>query len=452
MQVSENSSNDTSIKNLKGFDDNYPPDPKLIDSCVHCGFCLSTCPSYRVLGTEMDSPRGRIYLMDAINEGEIALNKATTQHFDSCLGCLACVTTCPSGVQYDKLISATRHQVERNYSRNWIDTLIRKLIFSLFPYPKLLRIFLVPLFIYQKLGLQKLVRATGLLKLISPRLAAMDSILPKITLKAFQGDNLPTVIPAQGEKRDRVGVILGCVQRLFFSPVNEATVRVLTANGCEVVIPKSQGCCAALPEHQGQTEQAQALARQMIDSFADTDVDYVIINAAGCGHTLKEYGHILENDPEYSEKAKEFAAKVRDAQEFLVSVGLTAKLSPITDDNLNLVYQDACHLLHGQKISVQPRQLLKQIPNVKLKEPLDAALCCGSAGVYNMLQPEIAEELGKQKAQNLLNTGAELIASANPGCTLQISKYLKLEGKDVAVIHPMELLDLAIRGEKLGLY
>ncbi len=452
MQVSENSSNDTSIKNLKGFDDNYPPDPKLIDSCVHCGFCLSTCPSYRVLGTEMDSPRGRIYLMDAINEGEIALNKATTQHFDSCLGCLACVTTCPSGVQYDKLISATRHQVERNYSRNWIDTLIRKLIFSLFPYPKLLRIFLVPLFIYQKLGLQKLVRATGLLKLISPRLAAMDSILPKITLKAFQGDNLPTVIPAQGEKRYRVGVILGCVQRLFFSPVNEATVRVLTANGCEVVIPKSQGCCAALPEHQGQTEQAQALARQMIDSFADTDVDYVIINAAGCGHTLKEYGHILENDPEYSEKAKEFAAKVRDAQEFLVSVGLTAKLSPITDDNLNLVYQDACHLLHGQKISVQPRQLLKQIPNVKLKEPLDAALCCGSAGVYNMLQPEIAEELGKQKAQNLLNTGAELIASANPGCTLQISKYLKLEGKDVAVIHPMELLDLAIRGEKLGLY
>ncbi len=453
MQVSENSSNDTaSIKNLKGFDNNYPPDPKLIDSCVHCGFCLSTCPSYRVLGTEMDSPRGRIYLMDAINEGEIALNKATTQHFDSCLGCLACVTTCPSGVQYDKLISATRHQVERNYSRNWIDTLIRKLIFSLFPYPKLLRIFLVPLFIYQKLGLQKLVRATGLLKLISPRLAAMDSILPEITLKAFQRDNLPTVIPAQGEKRYRVGVILGCVQRLFFSPVNEATVRVLTANGCEVVIPKSQGCCAALPEHQGQTEQAQALARQMIDSFTDTDVDYVIINAAGCGHTLKEYGHILENDPEYSEKAKEFAAKVRDAQEFLVSVGLTAKLSPITDKNLNLVYQDACHLLHGQKISVQPRQLMKQIPNVKLKEPLDAALCCGSAGVYNMLQPEIAEELGKQKAQNLLNTGAELIASANPGCTLQISKYLKLEGKDVAVMHPMELLDLAIRGGKLGLY
>ncbi|MBW4511844.1 MAG: (Fe-S)-binding protein [Scytonematopsis contorta HA4267-MV1] len=455
MQVSDNlSGNDSegltvaSLKNLQGFDALNPPDPKLIDSCVHCGFCLSTCPSYRVIGKEMDSPRGRIYLMDAINEGEIALNTATVQHFDSCLGCLACVSTCPSGVQYDKLISATRHQVERNYSRNWLDNIFRKLIFSLFPYPQLLRIFLVPLFIYQKLGLQKLVRWTGLLQKISPRLAAMDSILPDISLQAF-GDDLPTVIPAQSEKRYRVGVILGCVQRLFFSPVNEATVRVLTANGCEVVIPKSQGCCAALPEHQGQTEQAKALARQMIDSFADANVDFVIINAAGCGHTLKEYGHILQDDSEYCQKAKDFVAKVRDAQEFLVEVGLSANLSPVTDKTLTMVYQDACHLLHGQRISLQPRQLLRLIPNVKLKEPIDAALCCGSAGVYNMLQPDVAEELGKQKVQNLLNTGAELIASPNPGCGLQIIKHLKLQGKDISVMHPMELLDYSIRGEKL---
>ena len=448
MQVSENSvnNNTASIKNLKGFDGNHPPDAKLIDSCVHCGFCLSTCPSYRVLGKEMDSPRGRIYLMDAINEGEIALNTATVEHFDSCLGCLACVSTCPSGVQYDKLISATRHQVERNYNRSLPDKLVRQLIFSLFPNPDLLRILLFPLLVYQKLGISKLLQATGLIKAISPRLAAMESILPEITLKSFQ-DNLPDIIPAKGEKRYRVGVILGCVQRLFFSGVNEATVRVLTANGCEVVIPKSQGCCAALPEHQGQTEQAKTLARQMIDSFADTNVDFVIINAAGCGHTLKEYGHILENDPEYAEKAKIFAAKVKDSQEFLANVGLTAKLSPLTNKNINLVYQDACHLLHGQKISVQPRQLLKQIPGVTLKEPIDAALCCGSAGVYNMLQPEIAEELGKQKAQNLLNTGADLIASPNPGCSLQISKYL--QGKTISVMHPMELLDYAIRGDKL---
>ncbi|MFM7408042.1 MAG: (Fe-S)-binding protein [Cuspidothrix sp.] len=448
MQVSESSvnNNTASIKNLKGFDGNHPPDPKLIDSCVHCGFCLSTCPSYRVLGKEMDSPRGRIYLMDAINEGEIALNTATIEHFDSCLGCLACVSTCPSGVQYDKLISATRHQVERNYNRSLPDKLVRQLIFSLFPNPDLLRILLFPLLVYQKLGISKVLQATGLIKAISPRLAAMESILPEITLKSFQ-NNLPDIIPAKGEKRYRVGVILGCVQRLFFSPVNEATVRVLTANGCEVVIPKSQGCCAALPEHQGQTEQAKTLARQMIDSFADTNVDFVIINAAGCGHTLKEYGHILADDPEYAQKAKIFAAKVKDAQEFLINVGLTAKLSPLTDKNINLVYQDACHLLHGQKISVQPRQLLKQIPGVTLKEPIDAALCCGSAGVYNMLQPEVAEELGKQKAQNLINTGADLIASPNPGCSLQISKYL--QGKTIAVMHPMELLDYAIRGDKL---
>ncbi|WP_017653398.1 (Fe-S)-binding protein [Fortiea contorta] len=449
MQIVNNSLNNTAnVKNLSGFDEHHPPDPKLIDTCVHCGFCLSTCPSYRVLGKEMDSPRGRIYLMDAINEGEIALNTATTEHFDSCLGCLACVTTCPSGVQYDKLISATRHQVTRNYPRTLPDKLFRQLIFSLFPYPRLLRVLLVPLLVYQKLGFSKFFRATGLLNKLSPRLGAMESILPEVTLESFQ-DNLPTIIPAQGKQRYRVGVILGCVQRLFFSPVNEATVRVLTANGCEVVIPQSQGCCAALPEHQGQTQQAQSLAKQMIDSFADTNVDFVIINAAGCGHTLKEYGHILADDPEYREKAENFAAKVKDAQEFLASVGLTTKLSPLTDKPVNLVYQDACHLLHGQKISVQPRQLLRQIPGLTLKEPMDAALCCGSAGVYNMLQPEVAEELGQQKVQNLLNTGAELIASANPGCTLQITKHLKLQGHDISVIHPMELLDYSIRGVKL---
>jgi glycolate oxidase iron-sulfur subunit len=433
---------------VSGFDAQHPPEQKLIDTCVHCGFCLSTCPSYRVIGKEMDSPRGRIYLMNAINNGEAPLAEGTVQHFDSCLGCLACVTTCPSGVQYDKLIAATRPQVERNYPRSLLDRFFRAIIFNFFPYPGRLRFFLPFLYVYQVLGIQKLVRSTGLLKKLSPRLAAMDSILPKITLDSFK-DNFPDVISAQGEKRYRVGVILGCVQRLFFSSVNEATVRVLTANGCEVVIPKTQGCCAALPEHQGQQEQAKALARQMIDSFESTGVDFIIINAAGCGHTLKEYGHILEDDPEYRNKAKAFVAKVKDAQEFLAEVGVTAKLSPLTDEPLTMVYQDACHLLHGQKISVQPRQLLRQIPNVKLREPIDAALCCGSAGVYNMLQPEVADELGEQKVENLLNTGAELIASANPGCSLQIKKHLALKGKDVPLMHPIELLDLAIRGVKL---
>jgi glycolate oxidase iron-sulfur subunit len=436
------------MTNLSNFDLQNPPQAKLIDACVHCGFCLSTCPSYRVLGTEMDSPRGRIYLMDAINQGEAIVDSTTAQHFDSCLGCLACVTTCPSGVKYDQLIAATRPQIERNQERTLADRLIRILIFNLFPYPHRLRHLLPPLWLYQVSGLQQLIRQTGILQRLTPRLAAMEAILPKVTDHAWDA-NLPEVIPAQGVKRYRVGMVLGCVQRLFFSPVNEATARVLTANGCEVVIPPSQGCCAALPAHQGQEVQAQALAKQMIDSFLDQDLDAIIINAAGCGHTLKEYGHILGDDPEYRDKAKQFSAKVKDLQEFLVEIKLTAELHPLTSGELTLVYQDACHLIHGQKISLQPRQLLTQIPGVKLREPLDAGLCCGSAGIYNLLQPETADELGRQKANNLINTGASIIASPNPGCSLQIQKHLGLQNSQVKVLHPVELLDYAIRGQQI---
>ncbi|MDJ0567790.1 MAG: heterodisulfide reductase-related iron-sulfur binding cluster [Pleurocapsa sp. MO_192.B19] len=433
---------------MTNFDAKNPPQPELIDTCVHCGFCLATCPSYRIIGKEMDSPRGRIYLMDAINKGEATIDVATSQHFDSCLGCLACVTTCPSGVEYDKLIAATRPQIERNQPRSLSDRLIRILIFNLFPYPNRLRNLLAPLWLYQKSGLQKLLRNTGILKKLTPRLAAMEAILPAITANSWQ-DNLPEVIPAQGKQRYRVGMILGCVQRLFFSPVNEATVRVLTANGCEVVIPRSQGCCAALPAHQGQEAQAQTLARQMIDSFINQDLDAIIINAAGCGHTLKEYGHILADDPEYAEKAQEFSSKVKDVQEFLSKIELTAELHPLASAELSVVYQDACHLLHGQKISLEPRQLLRKIPGVKLREPIDASLCCGSAGIYNMLQPETADELGRQKATNLINTGASLIASPNPGCSLQIQKHLDLQNSPIKLLHPIELLDYSIQGKKI---
>ncbi|MDB9528270.1 heterodisulfide reductase-related iron-sulfur binding cluster [Oscillatoria sp. CS-180] len=434
----------------QGFDPQHPPEQGLIDACVHCGFCLTTCPSYRVIGKEMDSPRGRIYLMDAINKGEVPFSPTAVQHFDSCLGCLACTTSCPSGVQYDQLIASVRPQVKRNHERSLPEKLLRTLIFQLFPYPDRIRLLLPPLGIYQLLGLSKLIQKTGFLQRLSPNLAAMESLLPKVTAQSFQ-DNLPDVIPAQGKRRYRVGMILGCVQRVFFSNVNEATARVLTANGCEVVIPKSQGCCSALPAHQGEEAQAQALARQMIDAFEDTEVDYVIINAAGCGHTLKEYGHILQDDEEYRDRAKAFSASVRDVQEFLAEVGLTAELHPLTDGPLPLVYQDACHLLHGQKISIQPRQLLKKIPQVQVREPIDAALCCGSAGVYNMLQPEVAEELGQMKAQNLINTGAQLIASSNPGCSLQILKHLEKHDQQLPLKHPIELLDLSIQGEKLSL-
>lgn len=445
MQVSE--SPESLQPNSGGFDTNHPPDPSLIDACVHCGFCLSTCPSYRVLGKETDSPRGRIYLMDAINSGEIPLSAPAVQHFDSCLGCLACVTACPSGVQYDKLIEATRPQVERNYPRTLPERIFRTILFNLVPYPRRLQALLVPLLIYQKLGLQALVRSTRLLELF-PRLASMESILPQVPASAFQ-NSIPILVPAQDQKRYRVGMILGCVQRLFFADVNQATLRVLSANGCEVVIPKNQGCCAALPHHQGQEAQAKALARQMIDCFEDAEVDAVIVNASGCGHTLKNYGEILQDDPLYREKAEQFASKVKDVQEFLYQVGLTAPLSPLRSQPLTVVYQDACHMLHGQKISVQPRQLLKQIPGIQLREPLDAAVCCGSAGVYNILQPQVADELGQQKVKNLLNTGAELIVSANPGCTLQINKHLEGQEKVIPLMHPMQLLDYSIRGVTL---
>lgn len=273
----------------------------------------------------------------------------------------------------------------------------------------------------------------------------MESMLPKISAQAFQ-NSFPESVPAQGKQRYRVGLLLGCVQRLFNPEVNNATIRVLAANGCEVIIPKTQGCCGALTHHQGQEAQTQTLARQLIDSFADSTLDAIIINASGCGHSLKEYGSILQDDPHYREKASAFASKVKDVQEFLADVGLTAKLSPLQEEPLTLVYQDACHMLHGQKISVQPRQLLKQIPGVRLREPIDAALCCGSAGVYNILQPDVAAELGQQKVENLLNTGASLIASANIGCFVQISKHLELQGKTVPVLHPMQLLDYAIQG------
>jgi glycolate oxidase iron-sulfur subunit len=452
MQTSEPSTNSESSQSpaakFLGFDPHQPPDPTLIDSCVHCGFCLSTCPSYRVIGKETDSPRGRIYLMDGVNEGKIPLSPATVQHFDSCLGCLACVTTCPSGVQYDQLIAATRPQVERNHDRPLPERLLRQLIFSVFPYPQRMRALLRPLGLYQKSGLQKLVRSLGFLKQISPQLAAMESMLPRISPQAFE-DTIPTFIAAEGEKRYRVGMLLGCVQRLFNPEVNDATVRVLTANGCEIVVPKSQGCCGALSHHQGQEDQAKVFARQMIDSFADTEIDAIVINASGCGHTLKEYAHILQDDPNYSKKAKEFVSKVKDVQEFLAEVGLTAKLSSLQDKPLVMVYQDACHMLHGQKISVQPRQLLKQIPGVQLREPIDAALCCGSAGVYNILQPDVAEELGRQKVENLTNTQAQIIASANIGCYVQISKHLELQNKTTPVLHPMQLLDYSIRGVQL---
>lgn len=442
---------ETTIPNASpALDFKNPPDQNVIDACVHCGFCLATCPSYRVIGKETDSPRGRIYLMNELNKGDIPLSPATVEHFDSCLGCLACATACPAGVDYGELIAATRPQIERNHSRPWVEKLFRQLLFSTFPYPRRLRWLLRPLVLYQRTGLQSLLRRSNLLEKLLPQpLVAMESLAPEVTAEAFT-DPWPEVIPAQGETRYRVGMILGCVQRVFLPEVNAATIRVLTANGCEVIIPKSQGCCGALSQHQGQEAQAQDLARQMMDAFAGEKLDAVLINASGCGHTLKEYGQILEADPEYCDRAQSFANQVQDVQEFLDSVGLTTPLSPLQSEPLAVVYQDACHMLHGQKIQEQPRRLLKQIPGVELRQPADAALCCGSAGIYNILQPEVGDELGRQKVRNLCNTKASVIASANVGCNMQLRKHLALQGQAVPILHPMQLLDFSMRSVALS--
>lgn len=440
----------TTIDPAAGFDTHSPPDPQLIDACVHCGFCLATCPSYRVLGTEADSPRGRIYLMDAIHNGEAAL-KDVANHFDSCLGCLACVTACPSGVQYDRLISATRAQVQRNYPRPPLEQLLRRFIFQTLPYPNRLRVLLWPLWLYQTLGLAALERRLGILMRLLPKpLAAMYAMLPPLSAASFR-DAYPSVIPAQGEHRGRVGVILGCVQRLFWPAANEATIAVLTANGFEVVLPPQQGCCGALPHHQGEERQAQTLARRMIDCFEAAAVDSVLINASGCGHTLKEYHHLLATDPNYSDRARTFVAKVQDVQVFLAQKGLVTPLHPLSDRPLTLVYQDACHMIHGQKISLEPRQLLRQIPQIQLREPVDAALCCGSAGVYNILQPDVADQLGRQKVRHLLNTRPDVIVCANVGCRVQLRRHLHEQGTAVPIYHPMQLLERSMRGEPLPL-
>ncbi len=432
-----------SMRAASGFDTHDPPAQAVINTCVHCGFCLTTCPSYRVLGTEMDSPRGRIYQMNAIHQGESTLNAVTVSHFDTCLGCLACVTACPSGVRYDELIRATRAQIQRNYPRPWPERLLRQMVFQLFPYPERLRWLAPWLWLYQQMGLARWL--PGLLGRMAPPLGAMATLLPPLTFSQLLPQPWPEVLPAQGTRRFRVGVILGCVQRLFNPAVNRATVRVLQAVGCEVVIPPQQGCCAALPQHQGETAQAQTLARWMIDCFRHYDLNAILINASGCGHTLKEYGHLLADDREYRELAQAFSRRVYDLQEFLAQIDLGVPLYPLADEPLVVVYQDACHMMHGQQIRWQPRQLLRQIPGVELREPLDAALCCGSAGVYNLLQPEIAQELGRQKVRHLLNTGAQVIASANIGCTVQIQHYLREQGASVPVYHPVQLLDWAMR-------
>jgi len=422
------------------FDAHHPPSSELIDKCVHCGFCLPTCPTYSLWKEEMDSPRGRIYLMKLALENRIPLDATFVRHMDNCLGCMACMTACPSGVQYDKLIEATRSQIETNYSRGVSAGFLRRMMFAFLPRPDRLRLLLGPMRMYQRSGMRSLVRRSRLLRLFSERIRAMEALMPTI---ATEAKPLPACMKAEGERRLRVGLLLGCVQQIFFSEVNLATARVLSAEGCEVIIPPDQGCCGALLTHAGEEEQALACARRTIDMFEQADVDAVVINAAGCGSSMKEYGHLLRDDPKYAERAKSFAAKCRDISEVLAELQPRAPRHPLP---VKVAYHDACHLQHAQGVRAQPRKVLGQIPELRLLEPAEAALCCGSAGIYNLVKPGPAAELGDRKVRNMLATESEIVASGNPGCLLQLQSGLRRAGSTLPVVHTVQLLDASIRG------
>ena len=340
------------------FDATHPPSRELVDDCVHCGFCLPACPTYVLWGEEADSPRGRIYLMRAGLEGRAAWSERYQRHFDTCLGCMACLTACPSGVQYDRLIEATRPQVERHVRRSFADRAFRGMIFALFPYPSRLRAVGWVLWLYQALGLRALVHASGLLRILPARLAAMERLLPRISPAALR-HRAPTHVPAHGTVRRRVGLLLGCVQRVFFPHVNDATARVLSADGCDVQIPRGQGCCGALMLHAGREAEAAAAARRLIDAFESSGVDCIAINAAGCGSAMKSYGELLRDDPAYADRARAFAAKCVDVSELLADLGPQATRHPIA---MRVAYHGACHLQHAQKISQAPRDVLRTIP------------------------------------------------------------------------------------------
>jgi glycolate oxidase iron-sulfur subunit len=425
-----------------GYDAHHPPSGELIDKCVHCGFCLPVCPTYVLWKEEMDSPRGRIYLMKMAAEGAATINETWVSHFDRCLGCMACMPACPSGVEYGKLIEATRAQIERRYTRPAAEKRFRRFLFSTFTRPDRMRMLLLPLRLYQGTAIQALVRRIGIPKLLPARWQALEALMPHVPAK----ETLPELIPAQGERRRRVGLLLGCVQRVFFQQVNAATARVLAAEGCEVLAPIRQPCCGALLVHTGEEEQARQLARHTIDTFERARVETVVINAAGCGSNVKEYGHLLRDDSEYAERAKAFAAKCRDVSEFLAELGPRATRHAL---RLRVAYHDACHLQHAQGIRTQPRTLLNGIPELKLLEVPESATCCGSAGVYNLLEPKTASELGDRKAAHVAALEPDVVVSANPGCMLQLRSALARAGRKLPVRHIIELLDASIRGVPL---
>ena len=420
------------------------PDRALIDACVHCGFCLPACPTYLLWQEEMDSPRGRIYLMKGALDGRASLTPAFAEHLDACLGCLACVTACPSGVQYGRLIEPARAQLEQHYRRPWMDRLFRAALFRVLPYPGVLRVALAPLAMGR--GLLRTATERGWLRLLPRRLEALLALAPPVTWAGLTA-RLPERTQARGTRRLTVGLVTGCVQRVTFAQVNEATCRVLAAEGCEVAVPAAQGCCGALSRHAGRLEESRAFARRMIAVFEGAGLDRIVVTAAGCGASMKEYGELLEDDPEWSARAHALSARVRDISELLAELGPPrARRHPLP---ARVAYHDACHLAHGQGIRAEPRALLAAIPGVDLVELSEPDVCCGSAGIYNLVQPDAAAALGARKADLVSRAQPDLVATANPGCALQIAAACRGRGHACATAHPVQLIDLSIRGGSL---
>jgi len=427
---------------LKGaFDQHDPPEVDKYLDCVHCGMCLPTCPTYLELGNEMDSPRGRIYLIRAASEGRIGINATFVKHMDLCLVCRACETACPSGVQFGHLMEAARGQIERRYKYPLAERLLRALILTVFPNARRMALLMAPLRWYQKTGLQKLVRASGVLRLFG-RFGAMEALLPPVPDPKLR-HALPEILPAKGARRARVGLLTGCVQSILFPHVNLATAHVLAENGFEVVVPEDQGCCGSLLIHEGERERGKILARRTIEAFERAGVEVIVVNAAGCGSVMKEYEELLKTDPVYAERARAFSRKVKDISEVLADLPLDGRLKPLP---LKVTYHEPCHLAHGQRVRLEPRILLKAIPGLQLIELEESDLCCGSAGVYNLLHPELSKRLLERKLDRIVETGAEVLVSGNPGCLLQIEMGLKKRGLNLRTVHPVELLDWSYKG------
>src|SRR5215471_6432136 len=432
------------VRRRSGYGAGERPQWDYYSKCIHCGLCLNACPTYRELGVEMDSPRGRIYQMVQVANGA-PISESYREHIDLCLACRGCESACPSGVRYGRMVEDARAEIEANTKRGWLARRARHFVFHrLLQSRALLSIAGTVLYLAEISGLKALGRGMGQMKLLG-RLGDLQQLAPSAD-PPFFFSQIGKTFPAEGERRHRVAFLAGCIANVSFARLNEATVRVLQRNGCEVVIPAGQGCCGALHLHSGLRGEARKLACRNIDAMLDGKFDAIITNAAGCGSTLKEYGELLEDLPQYAEKAQRFSALMRDVTEFLASIELNPKLGRV---EATVTYQDSCHLAHGQRVRKAPRQLLQSIPGLVFQEMPGADLCCGSAGVYNVVQNEMAMQILQRKMESVNGTKAQIVATANPGCMIQLQAGVRLHGREQRVMHVVELLDLAYKNYQL---